>query len=551
MLPWLLALLTFVGTAQAPQTDLVKIDVIVRDGQGRSVDTLTPADFELREDGMPQAVAGAELTRKPRLLGLYLDEYYVSPANTETVRTALHHLIDSLGEGDRVVVLRPLDSLLKIALTSDRAALHKAVDAFEGRRGDYTPRTDLERSLLAQSTWSTMNALTLHLGNLNAGRSSVLLVSEQADPVTRRRGFEALPTSSSITRVANRSSVSVYVFDPRNAAERAASPDEGPNLLRVLADDTDGAVINGPEAADAGLRAMLADSASYYLLSYQSARGRDGMFHSVEVSVKRRGVTVRARKGFVATTPEEMDRARRLTTGAFTLPPIKLEPARHASTLIRPWFGIARADNGKVRMSFVWEAAGAVPGDRRVKMPARLEVKAVGADGATAFQGTLRERAIATFDVPPGRVTLTSSVQDSASQAIDSDIRDVLVRDLRGAIVLGTPEVFRARTALGIREIAGEKAPVPAAAREFSRSEVLMIRVPAYSSAPPTVSAALVSPAGQTMRMLSVEQPTATSPLASISLPLAGLPPGQYSVEIGAKAPAGTAKDKLTFRVND
>ena len=52
-------------------------------------------------------------------------------------------------------------------------------------------RADVQR---AQSTWSTLNALTLHLANLHTGRSSVLLVSEQADPVVSRRGFEALPT---------------------------------------------------------------------------------------------------------------------------------------------------------------------------------------------------------------------------------------------------------------------------------------------------------------------------------------------------------------------
>src|ERR1043166_3083719 len=548
--------------AQAPPADLVKIDVLARDAESRPVETLTVADFDLKEDGTPQTVASADLVRKPRLIAIYLDEYYVGAAHTAVVKTALHRVVDDLGPGDQVVILRPLDSLLKIKLTTDRSVVNRIIDAFEGRRGDYVPRTDLERSLLAgdreradmqraQSTWSTLNALTLHLGNLGAGRSSVLLVSEQADAVARRRGFEALPTSSSVTRAANRSNVSVYVFDPRDAAERAASPDEGPNLLKVLADDTDGALINGPEAADAGLHAMLADSASYYLVSYRSAHSRDGLFHSVDVSTKRRGVKLRARTGFLAPTPEEVERARLVTAGVPTLPPIKLEPPRHPSTLIRPWFGIARGDNGKIRMTFVWEPSAAVPGDRRVKVPARLDVKAVGSDGTTAFQGSVSERAAATFDVPPGRVTVTSAVQDSASQTIDSDFRDVLVRDLRGAIVLGTPEVFRARTARDVREINEEKTAVPVASREFSRAEVLLIRVPAYSAAQPEVSAALMSPAGQQMRQLSVSQPTPASSMAQISLPLAGLPPGQYAVDISAKAPAGSAKDRLAFRISD
>ena len=548
--------------AQAPAGDVVRIDVIARDARGRAVETLTAADFEIREDGAPQAVIDAPLVRKPRLIGIYLDEYYVGPSQTASVRAALHRFVDELAPDDQVAILRPLDSLLTIKLTTDRAVLGRAIDTFEGRRGDYVPRTDLERSLLAgdraradvqraQSTWSSLNALTLHLANLRAGRSSLLFVSEQADPITRRRGFESLPTSSAITRTANRSNVSIYVWDPRSAAERERTPDEGPNLLRVLADDTDGALMTGPEGVDAGLTQMLDDAASYYLLSYRSAQSRDGMFHSVEIGVKRKGITVRARKGFLAPTAEEVQRAELLARAKDPLPPIKIEPPRHASTLIRPWFGIARGDNGKVRMTFVWEPAGAVPGDRRVKVPARLEVKAVGADGKTAFEGTLRDRSTAVFEVPPGRVTVTSSVQDSASQPIDSDLRDVIVRDLRGPVVLGTPEVFRARTARDVREINDEKSPVPVAAREFSRAEHLLIRVPAYttSTQPPTLSATLVSPARQPMRQLAVEQPTSTQPLAQIDLPLASLPPGQYSVEIAAKASAGTAKDTVVFRV--
>src|SRR5262245_48275200 len=125
--------------AQAPPSpppqDLVRIDVIARDAQGRPVETLAAADFDLREDGAAQTIAAADLVRKPRVIGIYLDEYYVSPDNTAAVRAALNRFVDDLGAGDQVAIMRPLDSLLKIGLTSDRSALHRAVDAFEGRRG--------------------------------------------------------------------------------------------------------------------------------------------------------------------------------------------------------------------------------------------------------------------------------------------------------------------------------------------------------------------------------------------------------------------------------
>ncbi len=593
-LAWLAVLAAMAQAQPAPApgahppapADLVRIDVIARDAQGRPIETLQPSDFALTEDGTPQTIAGVRLVRvdpapsagavpavgtvaderldavepNTRLLAIYLDEYFVAPAHTAAVKAALHRLVDDdLGPRDLVAILRPLDSLLTIRLTRDHVALDRAIDAFEGRRGDYTPRTDFERAYIvsnreradsqrAQSTWSTLNALTLHLANLRAGRSSVLLVSEQADPVIRRRGFEGLPTSTSVTRTANRSNVSVYVFDPRTAAERAASPDEGPNLLRVLADDTDGALF-GIDAADAGFHGMLDDASSYYLVTYQSVRNRDGLFHAVVVSVKRRGVMLRARAGYWAPTPDEIQRANRLAHAGDPLPPIKLEPIRHKSALIRPWFGVARGDAGRLRMTFVWEPVGPVPGDRRVKVPARIQMRVVGADGVQAFDGMVDDRSAAVFDVPPGRVTFTMSIEDAASDAIDSDVRDVLVRDLRGAVVLGTPEVFRGRTALDLRELRAANA-VPVAAREFSRAEHLLVRVPVYAPSP-TVTASLVSSAKQVMRQLAVQQASASGGLAQIDLPLASLPPGDYSVAIAAKAAAGSAKESLDFRVAD
>jgi VWFA-related protein len=572
--------------------EVVRVDVIPTDARGRFVDGLTAADFSVREDGAEQTVDDVRLVKvratagqsesgqvvriasaaderaeaareNTRVIGLYLDEYFVSAANTAVVRTALHRFVDEdLGSRDLVAIVRPLESLLKIRLTRDHAALHQAIDKFEGRRGDYEPRSAFERNTIvsergradsqrAQTTWSSLNALALHLANLHAGRASIVLVSEQADPVQRRRGFESLPSSSSVMRTANRSSLSVYVMDPRDDAQRAASPDEGPNLLRVLADDTDGALLY-PGDFDAGLKRMMADESSYYLVTYRSIRNRDGMFHALYVTVRKPGIQVRARKGFWATTPDEVQRAQMMAHANDPRPVVPPEPPRHASPLIRPWMGFARGNNGKIRVTFVWEPSAPVPGDRGVKVPVRLEMKAVGADGVTVFQGPVRERSTVVFDVPPGRVTLTSAVEDSAERKLDSDVRDVMVRDIRGAVALGTPQVFRTRTALDRRELSEDKAPVPVVSREFSRTEHVVIRVPAYPAGAeaPAVSASLVSSAKQKMRQLTVEQATASSPFAQVDVPLAGLAPGEYSVSITA-GKNGEAKDAVSIRVTN
>lgn len=655
MRAWLLALVVAAATQtgrpppSAPPGDLVRIDVIATDARGRPVENLAAADFELREDGVLRslvdvrfvkidpagaatagaAAAGASAADEragaaredTRLLGIYLDDYYVSPSGAARVKDVLHRLVDhDLGSNDLVTIMRPLDSLLTIRLTRDREILHRAIDAFEGRRGDYEPRSAFERNYMVnergradlqrtQATWSTLNALALHLANLGQGRKTMLLVSEQADPVLRRRGLETLPTSSSVMRTANRSNVSIYVLDPRDASARAASPDEGPNLLRVLADDTDGALLttsttstttlsptssapgvstlstlpvlsNEAAALSRGLQRMVADASAYYLLTYRSDRNGDGLFHAVDVTVKKaRGVQLRARKGYWAPTPDEIQRANMLEHANDPRPSPPLPPARHISPLIRPWFGMARGADGKTRVTFVWEPAGAVPGDRRVRTPSRVAFTALGADGAILFAGPVRpsgvaldsrgEAARALFDVTPGRLRLQMSIEDSADQPLDSDVRDLIVGDyFQAAVVVGTPEVLRARTARDVRALDADPGAVPVAAREFSRAERLVVRVPAYAAGveKPAVSARLVSGmpggsgiggtggtkgTGRAMRQLVVDAAATPDGRHQIDLPLAGLAPGEYSIEITATSPAGAATDAVRFRVTN
>ena len=563
--------------ASPPASDLVVIDVIATNARGQAVETLTAADFVLREDGATQPIEEARFVKAAgngRPIAIYLDDYYVSAANTTPVREALHRFVDQdLGPADLVAILRPLESLLSIRLTRDRAALHAAIDAFEGRRGDYAPRSAFERNYMVndqaradvqrtQATWSTLSALALHLANLGPGRKTLLLVSEQADPMLRRRGLEALPTSSSVLRTANRANVSIYVLDPLDAAARAAAPEEGPNLLSVLADDTDG-VRFAPAAVRTGLQQMVADASAYYLLTYRSAKNTDGIFHAVDVSVKDKGIRVRARKGFWAPTPDEVQRANLLARANDPKPIVPLPPARRNSPMIRPWFGMAKGANGNTRVTFVWEPAGAVPGDRRVRTPSRVAFKALGANGTPVFEGPVRPTGVATldgpaapaasavFEVPPGRIRLEMSIEDSAAVAIDTDIRDLIVGDLRAPVVIGTPEVLRARTALDVRALEANPDAVPVASRDFSRSERLVIRVPAYApGGAPEVTATLRNPAGQTMRPLTMQAATPDG-RAQIDLALAGLAPGEYSVEIVAVSAAGQARDTLRFRVRN
>src|SRR4029077_2304160 len=128
-------------------------------------------------------------------------------------------------------------------------------------------------------------------------------------------------------------------------------------------------------------------------------------------------------------------------------------------------------------------------------------------------------------------------------------VRDISVRDLRGDVAVGTPEVLRARNAREFRTLDVDEA-VPVASREVSRTDRLLIRFRVYGSAdaPPAVSARLLGRTGAPIRDLEVI-PSSTESDLSIDLPLASFATGEYSVEVTAKGGARDASDRLTFRV--
>ncbi|PYR32104.1 MAG: hypothetical protein DMF92_03275 [Acidobacteria bacterium] len=580
---------------------VVYIDVIAADAAGRAVGNLEAADFDLREDGTLQSiddvrfvkVDGAAAGDGPPPIHSQVDEQTEAArdvgagATTERVREALTRFVDrDLGPRDLVTVMKPLDSLLTIRLTRDRDQVHRAIDAFDGRKGAYAPRTAFEQNYIAntpmrieaarsQVTISALNALAIHLGSLSNARKTIVLVSEGLPRTERRRGFEPLPTFESVVRAANRSNVSIYAVDPQNLAESgktASTVDDNPQeTLRTLANETGGEAILDANDLDNRMRRIAGDSSAYYLLTYRSARTEDGRFHEIQVRVKRPDVRVRARKGYWASTPGERLRANLLAQARDPVPAKPLEPARRISPLVRPWFGLARGAGGRTRVTFVWEPVDRVPGDRVAPSPSRIVLTALGPDNTALFEGPVHPAgpvgptgptgpiendppgetsARAVFDVPPGRLRLRMSIQDATERVIDSDVREIAIRDLRAPVALGTPEVLRARTARDVRALVADPAAVPVASREFSRAERLIIRFPAYAPGAerPLVAAKLLSRSGKVMRDLQV-QPVAPDDENQIDLPLASLAAGEYQLEITAKSPAGEARDLISFRV--
>jgi hypothetical protein len=232
------------------------------------------------------------------------------------------------------------------------------------------------------------------------------------------------------------------------------------------------------------------------------------------------------------------------------------------AAVVRTWVGTTRGEQGKTRVTFVWEPIARAPGDAsRSDPPARVSVMAVGGDGNPYYRGKVdgvpASAGVAarggqvSFEVPPGKMQLRLSVEGAASQVLDTELREVAVPDLTAPQpTLGTPALFRARTLRDFQALKSDAAATPTATREFSRTDRVLVRVAAYAggTSAPAVSVHLLNRSGQPM----AEVPVTAAPHQGehqLEVPLSGLAPGEYLLEISAGGDGSQTKELVGFRV--
>ena len=533
-----------------------------------------------------------------------------------------------IGPSDMIGVMYPLESTSSVRMTRNHSAVIRALQQFLGRKYEYEPKNQFEENyahyptetverIRTQVSMSAIKSLIVHMGSLKEGRKALILVSEgftymvppqmrnrdatmpgvgnpdafnpfagQNSPTEDRAAWMASMDIDSDLRelydTANRNNVSIYSVDPRGLATNEFDINENINLvsdskylqstmdtLRVLAENTDGrAIVNRNDIA-AGMRQITRDSSAYYLLGYNSTQApADGKFHEIKVRVKRPGVQVRARKGYWAMTADDTARAlapKKAERPSEVTNALNAVAARTSSAaVVRTWVGTSRAENGKTRVTFVWEPIPRTPGDAsslRSEPASRVSIMAVGGDGSPYYRGKVdgtpasgampAKGGQVSFDVKPGKVQMRLSVEGANSQVLDTETRDLTVPDLTSPqAMLGTPAIYRARTLRDFQALKTDASAMPVATREFTRTDRVLVRIPAYGpgDTAPKLSVHLLNRAGQSM----AEVPIAPAPNPGeqqMELPLSGLATGEYLIEIKAVSEAGEAKELLGFRV--
>jgi VWFA-related protein len=657
--------------------NFVRVDVIVTDRKSQPVTDLKETDFEILEDGKPQAIEQFRLikvdgnlrpgesaprqirTREDeeteaaredvRIFVFFLDDYHVRRSNSMSVRDPLIRFVETqLRPTDMVAVMYPLTPLSALSFTRNHESVISALRSFEGRKYDYSPKNQMEANYMRYPTetverirndvvMGALQGLSVRLGGLREGRKSVIFVSEGFTamlPPQMRRGDASMPANPIESRIAagaqdgrgqmtaewfgqmdvysrlrevfdaaNRNNTAFYSLDPRGLTPFEFGFDDlgagvpAPSFatdsralqmtqdtLRTLSEETDGRAIVNRNTLEQGLAEMVRDSSSYYLIGYNSSVAvNDGKFHEIKVRVKRGGVDTRARKGYWALTPADAVRATAAPTPDVANPVrdalASIATSVQAAKYVRTWVGTERGTDGKTRVTLIWEP---LPANGRREQPGRLSVIAADPAGSLVFRGRSPDAALAAaaaapspndtgatsartpapaptvrpqrivFDAPPGKLELRMTVEAAGTGGtLDSEIRTIEVPDLTAPqAAISTPRVFRARTAREMQATLADASAVPAATREFSRTERLLIRFDAYGpgSDQPAATAVLLNRAGQKMSDLPVAAATAGG-THQIEFGLGSMPAGEYLVQITVKGTAGEAQELVPLRV--
>jgi VWFA-related protein len=256
------------------RTTVVRVDVAVT-RQGKPVTGLLAADFEVRDNGMRQTIDFLGVEQVPLSLALAIDvSGSVAGDRFEHLRRATDQAITSLRPRDRAGLITFSHIVaVRTAPTTDRMRLRLALEGPAGSGG----------TALVDASYAGL----LLSGDAGEHRNVAIVFSD---------GLETMSwlTPSAVIDAAKRIDVVV-------CGVTAGGPPRV-SFLGDLAAATGGSLleIESTEALGQAFASILDAFRQRYLLSYTPRGVAPDGWHRLDVRVNRRGVTVKARPGYMA-----------------------------------------------------------------------------------------------------------------------------------------------------------------------------------------------------------------------------------------------------------
>ena len=637
----------------APVTDLTAGDFeLLEDGRPQVISSFSVVNIPIERRDRPRPLlpaiepdVQANDAGDGRLYVIALDE--MSSAQALRTRHFLRRFIEQYFAANDVAAVAYLGRAWGAKaqdLTGNRRLLLESIDTFTGSpdppggstatpppqagfqsAGDTAKLAqgrDLERNLVVRRGMASLKQLSEFTATIRGRRKAMLVFSEGfALDIFRvlsyRGGVLSLPEEdlhAAIT-AATRGNVTVYPIDPRGLtvdgglAENSASPATDPAArmdaaiarsdqrmgMRAIAEATGGFAVVESNRFDAAFERIVRENSAYYVLGYSSTNDRaDGRFRKLEVRVKRPGLQVRARSGYVAPlrrprpdngqAPATLSAETATALGsalAMSGVPLRLFAApykrsgREATIVIATeitdvkTLGLVEKGgefSGTLEVAHVATDGGSrrvLPGDR---ITTRLALK----PGTYERAVTGGMRVLSEMRLQPGRYQIRVAAGNQAGRAgsvvYDLDVPDFTESPLTMSGVSIASEELADVTTIQARE--PTKTPLPApitAAREFRAGDRLMVFAEFYENvrnAPPhtlDLKAELRGPDGQVRasesdRRSSSDEENRAGYGFSATLPLDDIEPGVYTIHVEARPTLGAmpaVSRDIPIRVTD
>lgn len=266
-----------VAAAQEPafsaKVEMIRVDALVTD-HGQPIRGLTAHDFEVLDNGVPQQVELVSFEQIPLDVVLALDmSDSVAGERLDHLRAAGRAALAALRGGDRSALVTFSQAVsLGAPLSGDadrvRAVLDEAAGAGE---------TSLVDGVFAG----------IMAGEGDAGRALLLVFSDGVDTASWL-------TADAVLDIAKRSDIVAYGVSVRASGK--------PEFLRDLTSATGGRLFELEQTTDLAstFKTIVDEFRQRYLVSYAARGVTKGGWHRLEVRVKRRGATVKARAGYLS-----------------------------------------------------------------------------------------------------------------------------------------------------------------------------------------------------------------------------------------------------------
>ncbi len=668
------------------EVEYVEVDASVTDGTGAFVRGLTADDFQVFEDGRPQAIVNFSMVDIPiqrydrplysaepiepdtasneqrfegRVYVMVIDDLHTDFFRTQRVRAAARQFIQTrFGSNDLMAVVHTAGKdEANQEFTNNKRLLLAAVDETVGRKvqsatlsrnDDFVASFGLhaedmdepERAYNARVTMQVLESVADWFGSVRGRRKAILFLSEGLDyDLSTVIGSIGQPNSwaspvydqvQDTIRAAARSNVSIYGIDPRGLSNLAdeditvtsfgadlgqpASLDQAQSIdatqpadasgvgrgsmqaemrsaqdsLRVLSDETGGfAVVNRNDFTGAFDR-LVADNSSYYVLAYYPAGNkRDGKFHKIDVRVKRPGLRVRSRKGYLLEkekTPAPLDPkilgSREVHEALAS--PLPISDGVTMRAFAAPFKDAAPNASVLLTTELLGTGLHTEPTDGVEVTYAAVDRKGAVTDGKTDtvrmtnLRPETKARVAATgmrllnrLTLPPGRYQLRFAARDTASGAIGSVLYDLDVPDFRteplvlSGLVLASAGASRWITVRPDAALQPVLPGPPTALRRFARNDEIALFAEVYdnqAAAPHKVDIVTTVTSDEGRQYFKAEEERDSTELGgqnggygyAARVPLTDLPPGPYVLTVEAQSRLGagvTARRQTEFTV--